>query len=130
MRYSIMATCRNCGNLGNIQAKFCPNCGEPLGSTKDELTLTNNKDSSYGSFNPNFNPGASSSSSSDYESTNMGFCVLGFCFPLVGLILFLIFMNDKPGYSRGAGIGALISVIISIVGYVILWFLRLWQFAA
>lgn len=121
-----MAVCKNCGNIGNIQSKFCPNCGEPLGSSKEEITVTNNKDSVYGSFNPSFNP-SGKTPKSDTESMSFGFCVLGFCFPLVGLILFLVFMNDKPGYSKGAGIGALISVIFSVIGYLLVFLLRLWQ---
>lgn len=43
--------------------------------------------------------------------------LLGFCIPIVGLILFLVWKGDKPKTAKAAGLGALISVIISVVFY-------------
>ena len=40
--------------------------------------------------------------------------LLGFCIPVVGLILFLIWKDQKPKTAKAAGIGALVSVIISV----------------
>lgn len=45
--------------------------------------------------------------------------LLGFCIPVVGLILFLIWKDQKPKTAKAAGIGALVSVIIGVVFYVI-----------
>ena len=45
--------------------------------------------------------------------------LLGFCIPIVGLVLFLIWKDQKPLTAKAAGIGALVSVIISIIFYVI-----------
>lgn len=45
--------------------------------------------------------------------------LLGFCIPVVGLILFLIWKDQKPKTAKAAGIGALVSVIIAVVFYVI-----------
>lgn len=47
--------------------------------------------------------------------------LLGFCIPLVGLILFLVWKDTKPKSSKAAGIGALVSVIVCIVGYVLMF---------
>lgn len=52
------------------------------------------------------------------EGSGFGWGVLGFCIPLVGLILFLVWKDTKPNSSKAAGIGALISVIISVVYYI------------
>lgn len=46
--------------------------------------------------------------------------VLGFFIPLVGLILWMIWKNDRLGDAGMAGKGALVSVIINVVLF-ILW---------
>ena len=45
--------------------------------------------------------------------------LLGCCIPIVGLILFLVWKDTKPKTAKAAGIGALVSVIISVVCYII-----------
>ena len=50
---------------------------------------------------------------------NFGWAVLGFFFPLIGLILFLVWKNNRKSDSKMAGMGALVSVILSIVFSVI-----------
>ena len=45
--------------------------------------------------------------------------LLGCCLPIVGLILFLVWKDNKPKTAKAAGIGALVSVGISVVWYVI-----------
>lgn len=45
--------------------------------------------------------------------------LLGFCIPIVGLILFLVWKDSKPKTSKAAGIGALVSVIIAVVFYIL-----------
>lgn len=51
---------------------------------------------------------------------NFGWGVLGFFFPIIGLILFLVWKNDKPADAKVAGIGALIGVIVSVVFSIIM----------
>ncbi len=53
------------------------------------------------------------------DNGGFGWGLLGFCIPLVGLILFLVWKDTKPLTSKAAGMGALISVIISVVFYAI-----------
>ena len=46
-------------------------------------------------------------------------CVLlGCCIPVVGLVLFLVWRDEKPKTAKAAGIGALVSVILTILIYV------------
>lgn len=47
------------------------------------------------------------------EGSGFGYGCLGFFFPLVGLILFLVWRNEHPTRSKSAGIGALIRVILT-----------------
>lgn len=48
------------------------------------------------------------------DNGSIGWGVLGFFFPLVGLILFLIWMNNKKKSSKAAGIGALIGFVVGL----------------
>ena len=43
---------------------------------------------------------------------------LGCCIPVVGLVLFLVWRDEKPKTAKAAGIGALVSVILTILIYV------------
>ena len=47
--------------------------------------------------------------------------LLGCCIPIVGLILFLIWKDQKPKTAKAAGIGALVSVIIGVLYYIIVF---------
>ena len=55
------------------------------------------------------------------NNDNGGFLqgLLGCCIPVVGLILFLVWKDQKPRTAKAAGIGALVSVILSVVFYII-----------
>ena len=54
------------------------------------------------------------------DAGSFGWAVLGFFIPLVGLILWMIWKNDRPGDAGMAGKGALVSAIINVVLF-ILW---------
>ena len=54
------------------------------------------------------------------DNGGFGWGLLGCCIPIVGLILFLVWKDSKPKTSKAAGIGALISVILSVVYYIII----------
>ena len=41
--------------------------------------------------------------------------LLGCCIPVVGLVLFLVWRDEKPKTAKAAGIGALVSVILTIL---------------
>ncbi len=49
------------------------------------------------------------------DAPSIGFAILGFFIPLVGLILYLIWHNTKPKQATSAGKGALIGFIVNIV---------------
>ena len=87
-----MAYCKNCGNQIDDNVVVCPFCG----AQHTPLEVVAPADT--GSF---------------------GWSVLGFCIPLVGLILFLVWKDTKPVSSKQAGVGALVSVILAVVLWVI-----------
>lgn len=82
--------CKRCGAEIKDDAKFCPNCG--ANQTVDSNT-------SYDS----------------YDSGSVGWAILGFFIPIVGLVLFLVWNSTKPLTAKKAGLGALISIIVSFV---------------
>ena len=114
-----MSYCRKCGK--DIKdAAFCPFCGAsqregmnpgvPVRSHQNYQNYSN--DQGYG------NAGQNASATPD--SGSMGWAVLGFCIPLAGLIIWLVWNSSHPQNAKKAGTGALVSVILSIIMYVLI----------
>ena len=59
-----------------------------------------------------------------YQETpdNGGFLwgLLGCCVPIAGLVLFLVWKDVKPKTAKAVGIGALVSVCIVVLYYVLI----------
>ncbi|MDD3129054.1 MAG: zinc ribbon domain-containing protein [Candidatus Izemoplasmatales bacterium] len=85
-----MAYCKNCGAEIHDEAVICPHCGVP----QKPLQTTTSNSSDTGGF---------------------GWGLLGFCIPLVGLILYLVWKDEQPNNSKAVGKGALIGVIVSTI---------------
>lgn len=86
--------CKNCGRTVDDTSSYCNNCGARI----------DNK------------PNADVSE----DNSNLGFAILGFFIPIVGLILFLIYEEKKPKRAKSAVKGALIGFITEIVLAIIL----------
>ncbi len=87
-----MAYCKNCGQEINDRAIVCPACGvqqKPM------------------------------SASTTNDVGGFGWGLLGFCVPVAGLILYLVWKDERPLNAKAAGIGALVSVGVSILFYII-----------
>ena len=95
--------------------KYCKNCGKQLDDAAYICPYCGVKQDNGGE-----------------DTGSVGWCVLGFCIPIVGLILWLVWKDQKPNNARQAGVGALACVIISVVFYVILFAtgmsLSIWDF--
>ncbi|MBE6528437.1 MAG: zinc ribbon domain-containing protein [Thermoplasmata archaeon] len=59
------------------------------------------------------------------DSGSIGWFILGFFFPLIGFILWLVWMKDKPKCSKMAGLGALTPIILFAVLFVLIIVLAL-----
>lgn len=81
--------CKNCGRTVDDTSSYCNNCGARI----------DNK------------PNADVSE----DNSNLGFAILGFFIPIVGLIICLIYEEKKPKRAKSAGKGALIGFITKIV---------------
>lgn len=89
--------CKNCGCSLPYDATKCENCGAVL---------------SYG-----FEAGKTIPVKEEKGSVLLG--ILGFIFPLIGLILYLAMMHSEPKKAKSAGKGALTAFIIYLVFIVI-----------
>lgn len=102
--------CRNCGlEIMDTETK-CPHCGEPV--SQNEKVVYNG------------------SPAVKDDNGGFGWGVLGFFLPIVGLVLFLIWKTEKPKTAKAAGLGALISVCISILFFIvsiILYFMTMYS---
>jgi len=85
-----MKYCRNCGKEMADDAVICTSCGVPV-SEKAYKKVTSQ------------------------DSGGFGWNILGFFVPLVGLILFLVWKEEKPVTAKAVGLGALIGVITEVV---------------
>ena len=83
--------CKHCGQPIDDNAVICPNCG----------AAQNNNNT------PSTN-----------DSGSIGWGILGCCIPIVGLVLFLVWKDTKPRNAKAAGIGALVTVILSVMYYI------------
>ena len=74
---------------------FCPNCGN---------TLINGK----------------CPACNYQDKNNIGFNILSFFFPLIGLVLYIIWKDEHPVKAKGCGKAALASVIVNAILTVII----------
>jgi uncharacterized BrkB/YihY/UPF0761 family membrane protein len=46
---------------------------------------------------------------------SLGWGILGFFIPLVGIILFFVWSSDRPQDAKASGVGALISIVLVVL---------------
>lgn len=88
-----MPFCRECGKFVEEEDDFCPKCGASLKGSGYECPDSTGGDDTGG----------------------FGWAVLGFFIPVAGLILWLVWQKERPNTAALAGLGALFSVIVTVV---------------
>ncbi len=83
---------------------YCKNCGKQIADDSSICPYCNSR-TSFSAPSP----------SKPDDAPSFGWAVLGFLFPLIGLILYLVWKSDYPQKAHSVGKGALIGVIISVV---------------
>ena len=83
-----MVYCKNCGTTMEDSATVCPKCGVRQSDMSSQ--------SSYGGF---------------------GWTLLGCVIPILGLILYLIWKESRPGRARALLTGAVISLVAAVLWY-------------
>lgn len=85
-----MKYCKHCGNQIEDDAVICPSCGV----AQEKLTSA--------------------------DSGSIGYGILGFLFPIIGLILFIAWNSSKPNSAKAAGYGTLSAVVFWILFWIFL----------
>ena len=103
-----MKFCTRCGSQIDESAIFCPKCGQQQG-----------QGFTYQYQQPFYN--APTYTAEDLAPSR-GFAVLSFLFPIVGLVLWIVWKNTKPGKAESCAKGALASTCVGtpFIG-LILW---------
>lgn len=130
-----MAFCTNCGNKLENDELLCPNCNSyqerPESTRVDGMSNGNALESSY-QQPPYQQPGQpmyqqppqqqyqNYQPQAPVDNGGFGWGLLGCCVPVAGLVLYLIWKDQKPRTAKAAGIGALVSVAIAVVYYIII----------
>ena len=139
-----MISCPFCGYEAAESMKFCPNCGAALNVNNNQQDYNadyqQNNYSQQG-FNPQYQQynygqqyGYNQYGQNNYgnqyggfenpeDVPSTGFNVLSFFFPLIGLILYLVWNDKKPRRAKAAGKAALIGFITGIVFNIVVYVL-------
>lgn len=132
--------CHNCGKKLSDDAKFCKFCGAKqeeeeksedlfgFDEKKDEAegAKAGREDASHGDPRPSGAPPAGGYVPPQYnryapdDAPNAGYGVLSFFFPIVGLILALIWRDNYPKRARSCAIGTIVGVAVGVVFSIIL----------
>lgn len=129
--------CRNCGtpiaaqsdDVSKTAGEADPQGGaDPFGSGYNAGAQYGNGYSPYGNpygqqggYNPQgFNYNQYQDRHGENENASKGWIALGFFFPVIGLILYLVWYDEHRRRAKYAGKGALISVIVSVAAGIII----------
>lgn len=111
-----MATCMYCGGQTPEGAKYCTNCGAALpveAPIQQQYQPPSNQQPSQQGYRP---PSSSSTSVVNADdSGSIGWGILSFVFPIVGIILFFVWRNTKPNCAKVSLYGAVISIAVAII---------------
>lgn len=100
--------CPNCGSQNNDSATFCASCG---------TALKPQQAANYGSPAPK--PG----NGNNEQGAETIVQVLSFCFPIVGLVLYFVWKDDKPKAASqvckmaaiGFGVGIFFYIVMMVI---------------
>lgn len=94
-----MKYCSNCGSEMRDGADVCLSCGKNHSSSVQNVKVIQN------------------------DSSSVGLWCLGFFIPIVGLVLYLVWRDDKPLSAKSACRGALFSIVLIIIMYALIFVL-------
>ncbi|MBQ7295368.1 MAG: zinc ribbon domain-containing protein [Clostridia bacterium] len=90
-----MKYCQNFGNAMLNEETVCSQCG--ISQVPVAETVTADED----------------------EGSKIGYGILGFFIPVVGLILYILWKKEKPSTAKAVGRGALVSFVLGIIFYIV-----------
>ena len=144
--------CPKCGAEVTSDDRFCRNCGAPIAqdaaasAPAEPFAQTDAQGDQPQAQQPGAQPGATpdpfgsgynagspqgfnydqyKQDHGENEQASAGWGVLGFFFPVVGLILYLVWYDNHRKRAKVAGKGALIGVIAAVVLWVLTFLIGL-----
>lgn len=121
-----MKYCSNCGRELADTSAFCSECGAPQQVSQSE-SRDSYQEPVYQQAPPQYQQPQQPQQTPVVDSGSFGWALLGFFFPVVGLILFLVWKDQKPLTAKKAGLGALVSAIASVV-FMVIYFIIIFAF--
>ena len=119
-----MRYCENCGAQVEDGARYCIRCGTPVKEKTAQEAASRKQEyrnvPPYVSREREFYAPGNEGYYAVRDTGAAGFGVLGFFFPIVGLILYLVWKDTLPKRAKGAGIGALVKGLL-YVGIILLY---------
>jgi len=114
-----MKYCTYCGTQIDDGVQFCPNCGAKQTPSSSETENNFFAENAFGG-NQQGAPRTFFANDPLVTERSRGITVLSFIFPIVGLILWLVWKDNKPGKSISASKGALagLSFNMPILGLI------------
>lgn len=100
--------CEYCGSKIEDNTLFCGNCGARV-----ERREFNDNDNSVNGENADLSERFAPADDKNKTERSFGISVLTFFFPIIGLILYLVWRNSREGLAISAGKGALVSLSVS-----------------
>ena len=121
--------CKNCGSKMNENAVVCVKCGVARGNGNSYCTNCEKATNLNAAvcLSCGYSLVNLQTQSSVEDDGNIGWGILGFSIPLIGLILYLVWKDSKPKSAKVAGKWALISftigfAFITLIQFGILFF--------
>lgn len=135
--------CMSCGATLPENLNFCPNCGARLGAAapyagmgdvssaptlnQQLADLQTQLDSGYITPEQFYarraqvlaRSGEAPQAEPVADAGSFGWWIIGFLFPIIGLVLYVLMRNEKPLSARRAAMGALASVLAQIILYML-----------
>lgn len=101
--------CMNCGADCPDTEQLCANC-------KQKLNIKNSSNSKQSSKE---NPAAPQDNMDKTDTPSWIYAIVGFIFPLIGLILYLVWRIQTPRRAKSVGKGTLLGAVTLIVLYAV-----------
>jgi len=105
--------CKKCGFETPNNSNFCSHCGSPIDFDDEFINIDSKieEEKEEDTINTNQNMNLMDI---DMSRASIGWYFLGLLFPIVGLILFFLFLYKKPDLAFKARRGAIHGFILSI----------------
>lgn len=110
--------CSRCGTQQNDDAKFCSNCGINFAGENNNFNQINQFSGASNYSNTN-NNGYNSQPYNPKDNPSHLAGVVSCCFPIVGLILYFLWRDDKPNSAKRICYWMIGGVVIYVAFYLI-----------